>query len=81
MYTKIDFGKELKEQVRQKTEIAHIGCWVYSIYSKHMLEIALKLRDLLLTLAMLELGPEFERSYEELDSIAESLIAGEDVQL
>ena len=81
MYTKIDFGKELKEKVRKKTEIVHIGCWVYSTYSKHMLEVDLELRELLLTLGMLELGPEFERSYDELEGIANRLIAGEKVKL
>ena len=37
--------------------------------------------ELLLTLNKMELGPEFAYTYEELEQIADDLIAGKDVKL
>jgi hypothetical protein len=36
-----------------------------------------ELVDFLVTLGMMELGPEFEYSYEELNEIADRLLAGD----
>lgn len=47
MYTKIQFGKDLKEQLLQNKSAKYIGGWAYFIYTKHMLEIDLSLRELL----------------------------------
>jgi len=51
------------------------------MYSQHRREMDKEFRDLLITLGGMEMGPEFERSYEELNNIADKLIAGEDVKL
>ena len=81
MYIKQQFGKELKEKINKKVDIYDIGRWSYSMYYEHMLEIDDDFREFLINLNAMEDGPEFERSYEELEDIADRLIAGKDVQL
>lgn len=80
-YTRKQFGLELKEKIKQKTDVDLIGSWALSIYYEHMLEIDDEFQDFLTDLNAMEGGPEFERSYEELDEIADRLIAGENVNL
>lgn len=82
MYTRKQFGKELKEKVSMKQDIVEIGHWTYSIYLKHIDEINDQgFDDILLTLNTMEDGPEFAFTYEELNQIADDLIAGKDVKL
>ncbi len=83
MYTTQQFGKELKEKVAKREAISSIGAWSHDMYYEHISEIDPHsgLRKFLLQLGTMEMGPEFERSYEELDKIADKLIAGENVKL
>ena len=81
MYTRQQFGKELKEKIQKKIDVTDIGIWAYDMYYKYMLEIDNNFKNLLIDLNAMEDGPEFARSYEELESIADRLIAGEDVKL
>lgn len=76
MYTRMDFGKALKEKVVNKENIAEIGHWAYVIYYDHIEDIDLDFVNILLTLNHMEEGPEFELSYERLDEIADDLITG-----
>ncbi len=82
-YTYQQFGKELKEQVKNRVAIDEIGAWAHDQYYDHIFEIDPNsgLRTFLLQLGTMEMGPEFELSYEELDAIADRLIAGEKVAL
>lgn len=83
MYTKRQFGKELKEMVVKQENIAAIGAWAHDKYYEHMSEIDSNsgLRKFLLQLGTMEMGPEFQYSYEELEDVANRLIAGEDINL
>ena len=81
MYIKQQFGKELKYRVSQKHPVSVIGHWTYSIYLEHIDDVDLKFRDILLALNTMEDGPEFAFTYEELEKIADALIAGKDVKL
>jgi hypothetical protein len=80
-YTRAMFGKELKDRIIQKEDVALIGHWAFSVYMDHIDDIDLSFRDILLTLNAMEDGPEFAFSYEELEQIADDLIAGKDVKL
>lgn len=75
MYTKEKFGIELKNKIRAKYPIEAIGIWAHTIYLEHIMDIDLEFRETLLTLNTMELGPEFAMSYEELNEIADNLIA------
>ncbi len=83
MYTKQQFGKELKKIVAERKPISVIGAWAHDKYYEHISEIDQKsgLRKFLLQLGTMEMGVEFEYSYEELEDIADRLIAGQDVTL
>lgn len=81
MYTREQFGKALKELVLKKESTINIGSWAYSVYFQHMAEIDVTFEAMLLKLSNMEEGADFARSYEELNDIANKLIAGEDVKL
>jgi hypothetical protein len=81
MYTKIQFGKDLKQRVAKRENIESIGRWAFNNYWEHILDIEDGVRRLALDLGTMELGPEFVFSYEELDKIADDLIAGKEVKL
>ena len=81
LYTRVQFGKDLKQRVFERKNIELIGRWAFSTYSKHIYDIEEDLIDITLGLGTMELGPEFAYSYEELDQIADDLIAGKNVKL
>ena len=77
MYTKILFGKELKERVAHKQKIAEIGEWSFDVYTGDIKDDNDgEFSDILLILRAMEEGPEFELSYKRLNEIADDLIAG-----
>jgi hypothetical protein len=80
-YTRKKFGLELKEKIKNKEDAELIGRWAFHMYYEHMLDIDDDFQDFLTDLGGMSAGPEFTRSYEELDQIANRLIAGENVKL
>ena len=80
-YSRITFGKELKDKIKDKIKVEKIVQWSHTIYLNHIHEIDLDFRDILLTLNTMELGPEFEFTYEELEKIADDLITGKKVKI
>ena len=81
VYTKIQFGRDLKQRVTARENVESIGRWAFSTYWKHMLDIEDDVIDIALQLNTMELGYQFAYSYEELDQIADDLIAGKEVKL
>lgn len=81
MYTKIQFGKDLKEKVLKKEKVEFIGRWAHSAYWEHILNIEDDVIDIALDLSTMELGYQFAIPYEKLNQIADDLIAGKDVKL
>lgn len=81
MYTKVQFGSDLKE-ILKKTQAPHeVGKWAFSTYWDHVTNLENGVRAIALTLNTMEDGPEFAFTYEELNQIADDLIAGNDVRL
>lgn len=78
MYTKQKFGQELKKQIEKNFNIIKIARWAECIYSNYCREISTDLNDVLMTLSIMEHGPEFEYTEEELRLLAQKLIDGED---
>ena len=76
MYTKIQFGKDLKRRAVEREDFAYIGSWVYSVYLNWPNAEDTNFLNLLLHLNTMELGSEFAFSYDELEKIADDLIAG-----
>ena len=77
MYTRADFGRELKEKVTARKDRIQIGAWAYQMYMEHITEINdVVFDEVLISLGTMEMGPEFHLSYERLGEIANDLIAG-----
>ena len=81
MYTKVNFGRDLKNKIINRQNLINIGIWAYSVYLDWPDIEDDDFLDLLLDLSRMELGPEFAFTYEELEQIADDLIAGKDVKL
>lgn len=81
MYTKIQFGIELKKMLEKTHDPYEIGKWAFSTYWEHVTNIEHDVRRIALTLNTMEDGPEFAFTHEELNQIADDLITGKDVQL
>jgi hypothetical protein len=81
MYTKVQFGKDLKRRVLEKEYCEVIGYWAHSVYVDWLDLKDVNFMKFLLHLGTMELGPEFAFSYEELSQIADDLIAGKEVKL
>lgn len=80
-YSRQEFGLELKEKIKNKEDVACIGDWAFSTYWEHILDIDDDFKVFLTDLSGMSADPQFERSYEELNQIADRLIAGENVKL
>lgn len=78
---KKQFGRDLKELLKKTRNTSDIGKWASSVYWKHLLDLEDGVRRLALDLGNMEPGSEFAFSYEELDQIANDLIAGKEVKL
>ena len=81
MYTRKQFGIELKHKVIEKKPVYKIGEWAHTMYIEHIEDIDLSFRRILLKLNTMELGYEFALTYEKLEGIADNLIAGKEVKL
>ncbi len=84
MYTKQQFGLDLKTKLTKTRDVVKVASWAFKLFfndgrSGEELEDGLK--DILLTLDLMSGGPEFEFTYEELNQIADDLIAGKEVKI
>ncbi|MBI2259957.1 MAG: hypothetical protein HYU67_13790, partial [Flavobacteriia bacterium] len=79
-YTKINFCRELKAHLRHGKSQVFIGGWAYTLWMEDNFEDK-HLENIVYTLMFMETDEQFERSYEELNQIADKLIAGEEVKL
>lgn len=75
IYTRQEVGLELKEKIKNKENVARIEMWAFNVYRDNLHTIDSDFKKLLYYLSAIE------RSYEELNEIADKLIAGEDVKL
>jgi hypothetical protein len=76
MYTQVDFGRELKERVKNKEDVAEIGAWAFEVYLDYTYVKNSGFLDVLLALNKMEIDPGFALSYKRLNEIADDLIAG-----
>lgn len=81
MSLRVSFGKCLKEKIKNNEDVSDIGHWAYSFYLEHIESIDEQFREVLLILNTMEDGPGFAFSYEELEKIADDLIAGKEVKI
>ena len=81
MYTKVNFGHDLRLILQKTSDPYEIGKWAFSTYWENISNLEHGVRSISLALSTMEDGPEFAYSYEELLQIANDLIDGKDVKL
>ena len=77
VFSKRDFGEELKAMISSGKNARQIGKWAHSIFFNYCRELNPELREIIETLLMMEEGPEFEYTEQELRLLAELLVNNE----
>lgn len=73
VYTKKQFGLELKEKISTGSDCQDISRWAFKIYTDHGLEFEDGLDFFVLKLVSMDEGPEFSLSKVELTYLANKL--------
>ncbi len=73
-YSKSAFGKGLAELVSGGYDIRSISRWAFEKYLDHANELEQGLKTEMMTIIMMEEGPEFELSREDLDKLIVRMI-------
>ena len=77
-YTKKQFVQELKQQLQYGYDIQEVANWAYLLRIDRYREIDdSELDDIIYTIHMMEAGPEFELSEEEILDLINKLEASE----
>ena len=76
--TKVELGSLLNAKLAQGSEIVELSRWVFSLFNDNSGDITPELKTILLDLARMEDGEEFELSNEELRTLAERMITSGD---
>ncbi len=76
-YTREKLGKELKEKIGKNFTPKQIGKWAFEVYFNNIRDFNSEMNKIIQTLFMMEEGPEFEYTKEELKLLAELLIEGQ----
>ena len=73
IYTKKQFGLELKEKIAKGSTCKEISRWAFKVYTNYGLDFEDELDYFVLKLIAMEEGPEFFLSKEELMFLANEL--------
>lgn len=73
MYSKKDFGNDLKIQLDQGYDPKRIGSWAHKMYLLYCAKIDIELEEIMVDLFVLEEGPEFEIPESQLRKLIDSL--------
>ena len=75
MYTKSQFGKELKEQIENGFDVVKISRWAHdNVLMNHQKEIDSDLKSIIMQIIAMDMGKEFELSKTELSDLANNLL-------
>lgn len=74
MYSKRQFGQELRIQLEKGYDLQTISIWADNTFFVHQRELEKGLYEPLMRVAMMEMGPEFQLSKSELLSISDELL-------
>ncbi len=78
IYTKKQFGLELKQKVVEGNNIQEISTWAFKVYTDHGLNFEDGLDYFVLQLVAMEEGPEFSLSKDDLILLANELSSTSD---
>lgn len=72
-YSKKHLAEELTQQIDDGSDCRQIARWAYRTYLLGQTELGADLKELLMQLATMEQGPEFEMNRDELEGIVDLL--------
>ena len=75
MYSKQQFARDLLEVLQRDPSALGISCWAYELYLDRIREFEPGLESVIMDLVLMEEGPEFEYTIEELYALASRLSA------
>lgn len=74
-HNKFTFGIELLKKLRKEPfDIVKLSRWCEQLYSNNIRNLDQELKEILFELSTMEDDPQFERTQEELEKLAEKLI-------
>jgi hypothetical protein len=76
VYTKIEFGEDLKWKLTETRKKKEITDWAFKILLRFPYEMEKGLKDILLTLSIMDHDPEFNLSIQEVEQLADDLEKG-----
>ncbi len=74
-YSKKEFGQSLKKQLLSDYDVVRLSRWAHSLFLEHSSHLEPGLQEILMQLAAMEEGAEFEFSEAELRKLADDLIS------
>lgn len=78
--TKRELANLLEKKLTQTQDKIELVTWAYKIYLDNIRDIPYRLEDILFDIIMMEMGPEFELSLEELGEIVVKLRKESDLE-
>lgn len=73
VYTKAQFGKELKQELTKDFDVVHLSRWAYRKYLEKTSQLENGVDEVMMKIVAMEEGPEFEYTKEELIELANDL--------
>lgn len=73
-YTNEQIGRALQDELERGYDILRITRWAFSTFYNKIGEFTFDQKNILLTISIMEVDPQFEFSEDELSLIAEMLI-------
>ena len=74
-YTKRDFGTDLLHEVNRGFDVVRLAGWAMRLYSDRIRECGDGVKDAVMEVVVMEEGPEFEMTEEQLREFAQRLMA------
>ena len=74
-YAKRDFGTDLLNEVNRGFDVVRLAGWAMRLYSDRIREFGDGVKDAVMEVVVMEEGPEFEMTEEQLREFAQRLMA------
>jgi hypothetical protein len=72
VYTKRDFGHELEVQLLREVDVLALSHWAYRVYLDNVHDLEPGVEEAIMAVVVMEEGPEFRLSRDELRGMAEA---------
>jgi hypothetical protein len=81
IYKKNEFGEDLKWKLTETQKKEEVTDWAFKILLRFPYEMEKGLKDILLTLSIMDHDPEFNLSIQEVEQLADDLEKGKELTI